>query len=472
MPVILKIFQATLRFRSDLKDEVQDEEEMEICEDVVEEYLDEYFEDVAQPLFITTSDVNDNNNEDDLVFTLSRMKEDDHKNIPEVKSETLPEAILDHQYMVANYVTADEEEEDDDDSEEEQVVRVKVKIERKSNISTSFSEQFPNKHKLRQLTGKAACKYCDTIFKSKESLKMHNCPYLQCDPKNFICRICKKELSKKTFSNHLHETLDCQYCGKQFVNPRNMKIHIKRAHKDEKYVPPILLNRESFLSILDDAESRDETIEPSLDASTGLMTLGFEHIKKKYPRKTGRFECDLCGRIFTTLRSLKIHMDLHTSKFNIPAVLTSVLIIFLSDSHRFVCQICGEKYTTHTGIAKHACMNKKRRRPVVDFRIFDVRHCKFCGLCFENIEDNKAHVCEYQFENNVKLFRCRFCETVMSKNSYNKHMGRHVAPEKEYVCTFCNKKLSDQVGLNIHCKLKMSKESSSFLILFNLFFQQ
>jgi hypothetical protein len=80
-------------------------------------------------------------------------------------------------------------------------------------------------HKYHQLTGKAACKYCETTYKSKGSLKMHQqqCKYLQCDPKNFICRVCGKELSKKTFSNHLHETLDCQYCNKSFVNPRNLK---------------------------------------------------------------------------------------------------------------------------------------------------------------------------------------------------------------------------------------------------------
>lgn len=80
-------------------------------------------------------------------------------------------------------------------------------------------------HKHHQLTGKTACKYCETTYKSKQSLQMHQfiCKYLQCDPKNFICRICGKELSKKTFSNHLHETINCKFCTKSFVNPRNLK---------------------------------------------------------------------------------------------------------------------------------------------------------------------------------------------------------------------------------------------------------
>lgn len=91
-----------------------------------------------------------------------------------------------------------------------------------------YTESISDKkfHKFNKLTGKAACKYCESVFKTKEILKNHfsTCKYLQCDEKNFICRRCKKELSKKTFSNHLHiDNLNCQYCFKSFVNPRNLK---------------------------------------------------------------------------------------------------------------------------------------------------------------------------------------------------------------------------------------------------------
>lgn len=99
---------------------------------------------------------------------------------------------------------------------------------------------------------------------------------------------------------------------------------------------------------------------------------------------------------------------------------------------------------------KHACMNKKRKRPEVDFRIFDVRHCKFCGLSFSTYEDNKAHTCEYQFPDDPKLFRCRFCLIDISKNSYNKHISRHLDSDVEWLCGFCDKKLSDEHALNTH----------------------
>lgn len=93
-------------------------------------------------------------------------------------------------------------------------------------------------HKKNSLTGKFACKYCETMFRSRIEQSMHECKYLKCNPKNFICRVCGKELSRKSFSNHLHETLDCQFCKKKFVNPRSMKTHLQKQHKGQEIAPP------------------------------------------------------------------------------------------------------------------------------------------------------------------------------------------------------------------------------------------
>jgi hypothetical protein len=162
-------------------------------------------------------------------------------------------------------------------------------------------------HKTHQLTGKAACKYCETVFKNKELKNAHQCKYLECDPRNFICRICGKELSKKTFSNHLHETLDCQYCAKGFVNPRNLKTHIMKMHTHEDYVAPKSPKYKPLELVAEDEADH-------LDEETGLITIREKEKKprKRYPRKTGRYECDLCGRILKTSMSLNQHFLLHS----------------------------------------------------------------------------------------------------------------------------------------------------------------
>lgn len=95
-------------------------------------------------------------------------------------------------------------------------------------------------------------------------------------------------------------------------------------------------------------------------------------------------------------------------------------------------------------------MSKKRKRPEVDYRLYDVRHCKYCGQSFPTLEDNNRHNCEFQFVDDEKSFQCRFCELVMSKNSYNKHMARHLATDDDLTCEFCGKKLADKTSLAIH----------------------
>lgn len=264
---------------------------------IIEEYLEEYFdEDGAPPVFIGP----------DVSPPLSPVVIKKEFKVEKIEvdegSYAIPSAMLDHQYTVPQQTFDGNFSSDENGESSENEFFAKDSIKKEDNGK-------PLKHKLRQLTGKPACKYCDTIFVSKDSLKMHICEYLQCDPKNFICRICNKELSKKTFSNHLHETLDCQYCGKKFVNPRNMKTHINKIHQNEEFIPPKSPNKELF----QDLGVKDESIEPVLDEATGMLVT-WSRPRKKYPRKKGRFECDLCGRIFTTVRSLKIHLDLHTSK--------------------------------------------------------------------------------------------------------------------------------------------------------------
>lgn len=109
---------------------------------------------------------------------------------------------------------------------------------------------------------------------------MHKCKWLECNPKNFICRICGKELNRNTFSNHLHETSNCHYCGKKFVNPRNMKQHIERQHKDQQYIPPKVKTLEQV------AKEREAVDTPYyVDDAAG------KKCRRRWKEKKGRYEC-------------------------------------------------------------------------------------------------------------------------------------------------------------------------------------
>lgn len=86
-------------------------------------------------------------------------------------------------------------------------------------------------HKKKKLTGKKACKYCASVFKAQSEMDRHKCEYLKCDPDKFICRICYKQLSRNTFSNHMgyvhgDPRLQCDVCSRQFKDNRKLKYHM------------------------------------------------------------------------------------------------------------------------------------------------------------------------------------------------------------------------------------------------------
>lgn len=72
------------------------------------------------------------------------------------------------------------------------------------------------------------CKYCDTQFSKKKELYAHQCKYLICDRKNFICRYCNKQLDKKIFSEHIK---DSKAHPMGFIEP------------EKEITPPVIIRR-------------------------------------------------------------------------------------------------------------------------------------------------------------------------------------------------------------------------------------
>lgn len=307
-----------------------------------------------------------------------------------------------------------------DDEKPLSKIKKKVVVKKFEPKLESLETRKNQSHKSLKLTGKNACKYCVTIFKSNEERAEHDCEFLKCDPKNFICRVCRKELSRNTFSNHLHETLGCKFCGSQFVNPRNLKSHIRRKHADGKMVVKLKYTTE-------------ETGIPGI-VKEELLEDG-EKVKKKYKRKKGAFECDLCGKILCTVKSLESHLMLH------------------SNTQRYICHKCGSRFTTNTGMARHSC-EKKRKKPLVDFRTYNLRYCKYCDVTFSSLAENEKHTCPNLLPD-PKCFRCRFCQRDFSKHSYNKHMSKH--SDTKWVCHICNRELADERALNLHISIHTGK---------------
>lgn len=356
------------------------------------------------------------------VFTESVSKSNQSKLEPQVKVEE------NHRTFYGSW-----SEEDDDfdiyeveDPEGEKPSRRKKTKERHQNLSEAELKlggiAFA-KHKIRNLRGVPSCRYCDTIFATMADKKQHVCKYLQCDEKNFICRFCGKERSKATFSNHVHEAVECQYCGKKILNPRNMKLHIQNKHKGESYIPP----KERSIEELDNYLKQKMKEEAEIYAKREKIKQDeyqnrIKQLREKYNKKNIRYQCDLCGNCYSSHKSLEYHMNMH---LNIPYS---------------ICENCGIQVFSPLGAKKHSC-NKKFDDPVKNSR-----YCRYCNIQFDSTAVKKNHQCEYQIDKRNKI--CRLCRKVIPKSSFNHHIETH---SEEFVsCEVCSRQFSNKRCLKVH----------------------
>lgn len=112
-----------------------------------------------------------------------------------------------------------------------------------------------------------------------------------------------------------------------------------------------------------------------------------------------------------------------------------------------ICEVCGEKFFTKKGMQYHSC-TRKQRRPDKDFRINDLRYCRFCDQRFASYDLNNAHDCPYKHPTDKKLAICRFCGKDVQRSSINRHLEFHSGIE--WICRICNKKLASRRALRTH----------------------
>lgn len=138
-----------------------------------------------------------------------------------VKIETEPQSLIKEEPLEIQHInyqiTSSNELEKEEDCESPKPKRRKVKKEstakkgeskkRDPKVARPYEiKKDPEEieaHKKKKLTGKKACKFCASVFKTQTEMDRHKCEYLKCDPDKFICRICFKQLSRNTFSNHM-----------------------------------------------------------------------------------------------------------------------------------------------------------------------------------------------------------------------------------------------------------------------------
>lgn len=101
------------------------------------------------------------------------------------------------------------------------------------------------------------------------------------------------------------------------------------------------------------------------------------------------FECDLCGKISVSKRSLNLHKKRHLNK------------------PKFECEICGKKYASKCAVNEHMIRHKPDE--YIRYRCNEPK----CNMKFYHKWRLDAHQ-EYKHHKNTYDFRCDFCERFLA----------------------------------------------------------
>ncbi|XP_049944718.1 zinc finger protein 676-like isoform X3 [Schistocerca serialis cubense] len=221
----------------------------------------------------------------------------------------------------------------------------------------------------------------------------------------------------------------CRRCGEVFCDTASLIDHSK-GHENNLRVPAV-----------SSKWNRGDSGRPS------------KHQKKRRIRKrpdTKPHICDLCGKAFPLVGSLKSHQRTH------------------SGERPYGCDLCGKTFVQAVHLRNHRVTHTAEKRHYCEFcgRPFALLHtlkvhlrmhtgenpyrCEMCGECFNLLGKLKTHK---QIHTGKKPYKCDDCGNCFSApNSLRRHRRMH-SGERPYSCDVCGESFMWSATLQRHKQL-------------------
>ena len=269
----------------------------------------------------------------------------------------------------------------------------------------------------------------------------------------YKCHVCGKTFIKithlKEHINIIHEgkKLQCPKCDKYFQNKYNLSTHLQTVHEDIEVCAPSLET--------DPKDNLSENENTTTEVHENLL----QH--DGHPKK--KFECEVCGKFWVSIESLRVHMDnFHTNNVEKNAPLKSNSADFAvsenenaansevsEDLHhdgrpkKFKCKICGKLSVSIQSLRVH----------IGNIHIKKPSKCEKCGKVFNRKHEWNKHVALHGDDD----LKCDYCDMSFVKNDqldhhiYTTHKG-YKEEDPRYVCATCKKAFTQCNELKTHIR--------------------
>lgn len=332
----------------------------------------------------------------------------------------MAEAQLSNVKTKNNSTSEEPEDESDDDKP---IVKYRFSDEENSNNENSHLNENDNSSdedvkpenvkKSNNTTIDLQCKICQKIFKKTETFTAHMRVHEGLKP--FPCNLCDKSYERRSrLKNHISTVHDkkpgqrfaCTIdgCDRTFSMKQTVYKHIREFH----------------------APSGKKVRQPYICEECGKVLTSLATLKNHRFLHTGAqlpHECPTCGKRYITKNKLKEHMNRHAGIRN------------------YVCPHCGAKKSTRTELKTHINYHTKEK----------TYPCQFCDMVFNSIGNFSRH--KRIVHEGIKDYACSYCDKSFGKAETRKHHEMTHTGEKPHECNICHKKFIQPVALKKHKKI-------------------
>ncbi|XP_066156635.1 uncharacterized protein [Euwallacea fornicatus] len=264
------------------------------------------------------------------------------------------------------------------------------------------------------------CRSCDTVFKTKKELRLHNTDLHRPKTKVSKCQICDETFDMQhKFNAHLKiHPLECRICGKLFYRKQGLKLHTARH-------------------------------------------LGIKP-----------FKCELCDRAFLVKQKLEEHRNCHTGNSPIKCSMCPETfrrhsnLVQHRNKHHFMIKrkikdlicFCGEVFHSKKKLAWH--------KEIHDAKPKSCTQCseKFIHMASLTRHMRRAHNAEYLPDNrnpSMSNAECHICKGIYLKTSLDAHLKTHTN-QRPFSCSICNKEFTTKWNLKLHKWTHASRTQKPF----------
>lgn len=237
------------------------------------------------------------------------------------------------------------------------------------------------------------CNKCDLQFNDIKLIEQHHSESHPHQTLQYCCFSCPKtSIRKYTIINHvtIHKPslrYCCIYCSKYHTTFMNLHLHYAQSHPNSNFFLCFYCGK--FNENGSSAKIHRQMHFESKDYSCDLCGKAFNclssirsHIHKMHNKSTSQsknFICEICGAAFIEKVRLNEHQILHDTNYV------------------FQCNICGKKFPLMTKLRCHTRLHLKIKNSI----------CPVCGKAFASSSSLKVHKRTHQ---DIYNYNCEFCD--------------------------------------------------------------